>query len=137
MSLITEQWLFLQDVVNLILKAKELGLVLTAGELWRPETQAWVNSLPPNCSLIAVEPNTVKHEFGAKVGGVGILKSKHQDRLAVDFNVFKADNVQAGLCSVEQTRPLGEYWESLSTKNRWGGNFTTRKDAPHFERNLG
>ena len=30
--------------------------------------------------------------------------------------------------------PLGEYWESLHPKNRWGGNFSNLVDCPHFER---
>jgi hypothetical protein len=32
--------------------------------------------------------------------------------------------------------PLGVYWESLYPKNRWGGNFKSLVDCPHFERNV-
>jgi hypothetical protein len=32
---------------------------------------------------------------------------------------------------------LGAYWESLHPKNRWGGNFKSLVDCPHFERNVG
>ena len=31
---------------------------------------------------------------------------------------------------------LGEYWELLDDKNRWGGNFTSFIDTPHFERKV-
>nr|WP_223154740.1 hypothetical protein [Campylobacter concisus] len=30
---------------------------------------------------------------------------------------------------------MGNYWESLNTLNRWGGNFKNFIDVPHFERN--
>jgi len=29
---------------------------------------------------------------------------------------------------------LGDYWESLDSLNRWGGNWKTLYDFPHFER---
>lgn len=135
MSMIAEQWAFLRDVQKLISKAESLGFVLTAGEMWRPETQAWVNSLPAQSKLIAILPDSTKREFGSLVGGAGILKSKHGDRLAVDFNIFKIDNMTR-LCTRDESLPLGEYWVSLSPKNRWGGAFTTRVDSPHFERNI-
>jgi hypothetical protein len=32
--------------------------------------------------------------------------------------------------------PIGAYWESLYPKNRWGGNFKSLVDCPHFERNV-
>jgi hypothetical protein len=31
-------------------------------------------------------------------------------------------------------KPVGEFWESLDTKNSWGGNWNSFKDVPHFER---
>ncbi len=142
MSLITEQWLFVQDVYTLIFKAKELGYILTFGEAWRPKSQAWINSLPAESTLIGQSKNMgEKFYFGDFVGGVGIAHSKHMDRLAIDFNIFKAEDTSR-ICTVEETRPIGEYWESLSPKNRWGGDFhgktwfNTRSDAPHFERNI-
>lgn len=135
MKLIEEQAAFTQDIAKLIIKAFELGYVLTQGEAWRPETQAWINSLPSDSQLIAISPDGSKKQFGARVGGTGILKSKHGDRLAKDFNIFKAGNFSR-ICTLEEARPLGEYWQSLNPKNRYGGFFTTRVDTPHFERNI-
>ena len=28
---------------------------------------------------------------------------------------------------------LGDYWESLHEKNKWGGNYKAFIDCPHFE----
>jgi hypothetical protein len=46
------------------------------------------------------------------------LNSKHLDRLAVDINLFDADNK---LASSIDFLPIGEKWESLGGK--WGGRF--------------
>jgi len=55
----------------------------------------------------------------------GAVKSKHHDRLAVDFNLF----IDGKYCqSTESHRPLGEYWESIG--GRWGGRF---RDGNHYE----
>jgi len=136
MRLIEEQFAFVEDIGRLIAKAPELGFVLTFGEAWRPETQAWINSLPVNSALIAIAPDSTKREFGARVGGTGVLKSVHMSRIAVDFNIFKTLDFSK-ICTVDEARPLGEYWKFLSPRNRWGGDFKTpRPDAPHFERTL-
>jgi len=37
----------------------------------------------------------------------------------------------------EQQAIYGAYWETLHPKNRWGGNFKSLVDCPHFERNVG
>ena len=105
-----EQWAFVQDVAQLIRKADELGIRLTIGSGYRDaEEQARM-----------VERGVSKTH-----------KSQHCERLAVDFNFFingaltyKKPDVQA----------LGDYWESLHEKNRWGGNWTSFIDTPHFER---
>lgn len=112
MALVTEQWKFLQDVASLIKKAGELGIVLTGGELFRTAEQQ------------AIYLNT---------GKTKAAYSQHQKRLAVDFNFF----IDGGLTyDKEAIQPLGDYWESLSPANRWGGNFKFILDTPHFERYL-
>jgi len=85
--------------------------VVTAGEMWRsPEQQA----------------------IYFKTGRSKTMESKHLRRLAIDLNFFK----DGELCyNVETLRPVGQYWETLDPKNRWGGNFKSLKDVPHFERN--
>lgn len=109
MSLLNEQQAFLLDAAKLINKAHELGFLVTAGELYRtPEQQK-----------IYVETGRSK-----------TFNSMHLKRLAIDLNIFK----DGKLCTVSEIEPLGEFWESLHPKNRWGGRFKSLKDGPHFER---
>lgn len=111
MGLSDEQWLFLQDVAKLIEFAKSKGMKLTGGELLRtPEQQ----------------------QLYYDQGKSKTLNSNHLKKLAIDFNLIV--NNQLGTRS--DYRPLGQYWESLSPKNRWGGNFQGFIDSPHFERNV-
>lgn len=117
MSLRLEQVAFTDDVIRLLAWARNNGYEVTLGEAWRtPEQQK-----------IYVEAGRSK-----------TLKSQHLSRLAVDLNVFK----DGRLCGRDQIRPLGEYWERLHPKNRWGGSWrglveagkSTFVDTPHFER---
>lgn len=60
---------------------------------------------------------------------LGFPNSNHTRRLAVDLNLFKNGRY---LSSTESHRPLGEYWESLSTEDiecTWGGRFN---DGNHY-----
>lgn len=111
MSLVDEQWAFLQDVSKLIQFAASNGYTVTGGELWRtPEQQ----------------------KRYVELGLSKTMNSKHLQRLAIDLNLI----VNGQLGKPGDYRVLGEYWESLSEKNRWGGHFTSFIDAPHFERNV-
>lgn len=66
------------------------------------------------------------------------MDSRHLQRLAVDFNIF-----QNGILinDPKVIQPLGEFWMSLNTDNRWGGDWNrnhsildeTFKDPYHFE----
>jgi predicted chitinase len=71
-----------------------------------------------------------------KNGRSNTMNSQHLKRLAVDLNFFKAapDGTLRLTYDVEELRALGEFWEGLDTANRWGGNWTSFKDTPHFER---
>lgn len=109
MSLSDEQWEFLKDVSRLISYADELGYKLTSGELYRTPEQAEINANK----------------------GVGIRDSLHTKRLAVDFNLFIDGNYRTDSQAHEK---LGEFWEALNDKNRWGGRFS-RPDGNHYERN--
>ena len=113
MSLVNEQAEFLKDVAKLINKCFELGFVVTGGELWRTSEQ---------------------QEIYLKKGLSKTSNSMHLKRCAIDLNFFK-DGVLVG--KREPLVPIGEYWQSLNPKNRWGGNFTSIVDCPHFERNVG
>jgi hypothetical protein len=112
MSLSQEQAAFLLDACALIKCATEKGFVVTAGELARtPEQQA----------------------IYVKTGRSKTLNSIHLKRCAIDLNFFKDGQI---IWDKDALAPLGEYWESLHPKNRWGGNFKSLVDCPHFERNI-
>jgi len=129
MSLNKEQFEFTKDVASLIVYANLLGIDLTFGEAHRTNSQVLLNF------------------FGYKVvkGGIlGIklvkskklsktLNSNHLKRLAVDFNFFINGKLTY---DKHELAELGKFWESLNEKNRWGGNFKSFTDTPHFERNI-
>ena len=113
MSLSQEQAAFLLDACALIKYATEQGFTVTGGELARtPEQQA----------------------IYVKTGRSKTLNSNHLKRLAIDLNFFKDGQI---IWNRPVLAPLGFYWESLHPKNRWGGNFKSLVDCPHFERNVG
>lgn len=112
MSLVTEQAAFLLDACRLIQYANDLGFVVTGGELARtPEQQA----------------------LHVKAGRSKTMNSNHIKRCAIDLNFFKDGKI---IWDRQTIAPLGKYWESLHPKNRWGGNFKSLVDCPHFERNV-
>ena len=112
MSLSQEQAAFLLDTCKLIQYATEQGWMVTGGELYRtPEQQ----------------------EIYLKTGRSKTMASNHLKRCAIDLNFFKDGKL---IWDKQMLAPLGQYWESLNPKNRWGGNFKSLIDVPHFERNL-
>ena len=56
----------------------------------------------------------------------GHPESLHKKRLAVDFNLFKDGE---WLQKTEDHKELGEYWESLDPRCKWGGRFS---DGNHY-----
>ena len=110
-KLSTEQQIFTQNISQLILKANSLGINLTFGEAFRTEYQ--------------------QREY-LRTGKSKTMNSNHLKRLAVDFNFFINGRL---VWEHPLITELGEYWESINEKNRWGGNFSF-KDTPHFERNI-
>ena len=116
MRLSTKQRQFTYNVSKLIKFAYRDGLELTFGEVWRSNDE--------QKRLVEVGLSKVDH-------------SNHQDRLAVDFNLFIDGKY---ITDKEKYRPLGEYWETLG--GRWGGRFGVKEsnydtqvgwDAGHFE----
>ena len=61
------------------------------------------------------------------------MNSKHLKRLAIDFNFFINGELTY---DKNRLQLLGDFWENLNEKNRWGGNFKAFIDTPHFERNV-
>ena len=112
MSLVQDQAEFLLQACKLIQYAAEQGWTVTGGELFRtPEQQ----------------------EIYLKTGRSKTMASNHLKRCAIDLNFFKDGKL---VWDREQLAQLGAYWESLHPKNRWGGNFKSLVDCPHFERNV-
>lgn len=118
MSLAPEQAAFALDVCRLIQHATDNGLTVTLGEAYRtPEQQ----------------------EIYLKTGRSKTMHSQHLKRLAVDLNFFHGGKL---LGTRDDLKTIGEYWESLSQENRWGGSWrgavdagrSSFIDAPHFER---
>lgn len=103
---------FLLDFCKLITFATSAGLTVTSGELLR-----------------TVEMQAIY----VKNGRSKTMDSYHLKKLAGDLNFFldgKPTYDRAVLA------PIGAFWESLTPKNKWGGNFNSFKDLPHFERHL-
>lgn len=136
MSKSEEQQKFLADLAKFLVFCLDYcgknGITVTGGELWRHPLMAWVNSMPSNSILNVRTPDGSIYTYTDAVGGVGILKSKHIERLAIDLNFIK-DGQLTG--DIELLKPLGKYWESLNPKNR-AGMFFTKPDMPHFEFNV-
>jgi peptidoglycan L-alanyl-D-glutamate endopeptidase CwlK len=57
----------------------------------------------------------------------------HLKKCAIDLNFFKSGNGEL-VQDKDSLQEIGNYWESLSKFNRWGGNFKSFIDTPHFER---
>ncbi len=116
MRLSEKQRKFTLMVADLIYFAESKGYGLTFGHAWRDiETQRRL----------------------VEKGASKTMRSKHLDRLAVDFNLFING---AYVQKREYWRPLGEFWESIG--GRWGGRFGVRPedydhkvgwDPGHFE----
>jgi hypothetical protein len=115
MSKIEQQTAFLKDAAKLILKAADIGLTITGGELFRTAEQQAIH---------------------LKAGKTRLAHSLHQDRLAIDLNFFKV--ASTGFLELTYSKsdiqPLGDFWESLNPLNKWGGNFVSFLDTPHFQR---
>lgn len=116
MSLVPEQAAFLRDVCKLIQYASDHGFVVTGGEL---------------------ERKTEMQQIYMQTGRSKTMDSMHLQRCAIDLNFFREQNGTLKLTyDVAELAAVGAYWESLDARNRWGGNWNSFKDVPHFERNL-
>jgi len=108
MTLREKQSVFLINVAKFILWINEQpGYTVTGGELWRPDEM---------------------QEIYLKEGKSKVQRSKHQDRLAVDLNLFINGEYKI---DKEGYKPLADYWESLDENNKAGYNWSW--DANHFE----
>lgn len=115
MRLLLEQAAFVKDTTKLLIWLESKGYLVTEGEGERsPEQQA----------------------IHVKNGRSKTMRSNHLIKCAHDWNIFKSVNGKWVQCTYEDLQEAGDYWESLSIANRWGGRFKTLVDTPHFERNI-
>jgi len=120
---------FVKDVIKLLQFCEEKieeGYIdyFLIGEVWRRQiTQDWL----------------------LKKGWTKAKHSNHQDFRAIDLLFFKnskqVKNTQEKLSdgkweSAARVEEIGNYWESLSPYNRWGGHYHSFCDIAHFERLL-
>ena len=117
-KMITEQSAFLADVCKLITFIKQHGkyVAVTGGEVYRTQEQ---------------------QQIYFNNGKSKTMNSMHCKRLAIDLNVFICEDGKAKLTyDKDDLQAIGNYWESLNIKNRWGGNWKSFVDTPHFERTV-
>jgi len=109
MSLRKEQSEFAKDIVQLLIFIHQQGFEISFGETFRTKYQ--------------------QAEY-IRTGRSKTMRSKHLKKLAMDLNFFKDGKI---VYSKERLQVIGDYWESLDTLNKWGGNWKF-KDVPHFQR---
>lgn len=112
MTLRQQQSIFSMDIVRFLNWAISKNLEFTFGEAQRPLQM---------------------QEIYVKTGRSKTMNSKHLEKLAFDLFFFKDGKL---LASKEEMQFIGDYWESLSEHNSWGGNWNSFKDVPHFERRV-
>ena len=110
MTLGQNQEKFTQDLAKLLNYLIENNYTIRMGEVERTQSQ---------------------QEIYIKQGKSKTANSMHLKRCAVDLHIFKNGE---WLQSKQQLQGIGDYWESLDLSNRWGGNFKSFIDTPHFER---
>ena len=138
MKLSQKQSKFTLDKSKLVQKAFELGIQLTDGDAFRSRSQVLLNYYGKK----VVERDGILYlEDAPKVSWT--KHSSHENRLAQDYNFFlvQADGNRELTNNYNDVKVLGEYWEGLDDKNKWGGfwlksNGKPGKDIYHFEREL-
>lgn len=112
MRLSENQITFTLNISSLIMFANNVSVGLTFGDAYRSKYLQ-------------------KHYLAN--GKSKTMNSMHLKRLAVDFNFFIGGKLTYDKDTLQS---IGDFWESLHHKNRWGGNFKSFIDTPHFEMNV-
>ena len=103
-------------------------------EAFSKDLTALLNYLQDNNYDVRIgeaERTKEQQEIYIKQGKSKTLDSMHLKRCAIDLHIFKDDNY---ITSKQELQSIGDYWEGLSSQNRWGGNYKSFIDTPHFER---
>ena len=108
MTLGQHQEQFSRHLAQLLAKAFELGYEARIGEVQRTIEQ---------------------QKIYINAGRSKTMNSMHLKKCAADIHFTK----DGELCYPQE---LGDFWESLDTLNRWGGNWKTFKDLPHYQRTV-
>jgi hypothetical protein len=117
MTLGQHQEQFAVHFAALLRKAWDMGYSVRIGEVQRPVEM---------------------QELYVKTGRSKTMASEHLNKCAADLVLLQNGRV----CSRDEIKPLGDWWEALDVRNRWGGNWrglvdqgkSSFVDAPHFER---
>lgn len=133
MTLSQKQQAFTLNISNLIAWGFANGFKLTFGEATRPRSQIVLNYYGYDIIVVAGQVGLKKRLPSSKT-----LESRHEQRLAVDFNIFKNGILLNDPAIIQ---PLGLHWISLHPDNVWGGDWDrdgntldeTFKDPYHFE----
>lgn len=115
MKLSDKQYLFAQDLILLMTYLVVNKIKFTEGESYRTDYQ---------------QEEYIRNGFSR------VKRSKHQDRLAKDFNLWLGNKSMWSMSPEEQKKAfqhVGDFWEGLRVGNKWGGNFSSWIDATHFE----
>jgi peptidoglycan L-alanyl-D-glutamate endopeptidase CwlK len=118
MSLLSDQASFAADVcLRLVPFILQNGIdVITFGEAERTQEQ---------------------EAYYVSIGRSVTSNSMHLKRCAIDLNMLVIINgsfaVQSNKVALQ---PIGDFWESLDVKNKWGGNWTDPYDPAHFQRTV-
>lgn len=83
-----------------------------------------------SCSLREVQRTAYQQAEYVRVGKSKTNNSKHLDSLAADIYFWKDGKL---LDKKSDLEIFGKYWSSLDARNRWGGDWITLVDCPHFE----
>lgn len=122
--MVKTQWIFTKNIARLIKYIESVGYVATFGEAYRTIDQQMLYFYGWHVDIADDRIGFLK---GKKLSWT--MNSNHRKRLAIDLNFFIDGKLTY---DKDDLQIIGDFWESLHPKNRWGGNWKT-PDTPHFE----
>ena len=84
------------------------------------------------CRGRELERTMEQQEKYLRSGKSKTMNSNHLNSCAIDMYFSKDGKLVENKKDLQE---IGDYWESLHERNRWGGNFKSFVDCPHFEFN--